>query len=395
VSIFFRAAAPERRGSWAEWLAGSDIVGSATKSGVRVTSDKAMRVSAFWSTTHLLASIVSGLPVDVFRGSGASKQEVVPQPQFVATPSLLMTRREWMYQGMTSLLHSGNAVGLGERDKMQRWRTVEWLDIASVTIRQESQLRGATYWVGGEQIDPSKVVHLRAFCKPGSVVGRSVVEYQAEQLGIALAGRDYGAGFYGSGGHPTALFKNTAQTFTPEKSAEMKRRYLSLMSGRREPLLLGSDWTYTPLQASMAESALVETMSYTDAQIARLFGPGLAEILGYTTPSSGGDLTYTNRLDRSLDVLQFTASYWVALWEDFLSSAIAQPQTVRFNVGALLRMDAKTQAEMFRIDREIGLRSVDEIRNLIDLPPLPNGQGEDYAPLKAGGATKGNPNEGA
>lgn len=376
-------------------MSGTDVMGTSTAAGVKVTAEKAMRVSAFWSATHLLASIVSNLPADVFRGKGASKVEVDPQPQFIAAPSLLVSRREWMYQAMVSLLQSGNAVGVGERDSLQRWRTSEWLDIADVTIRQGNALKPPTYWVGTEQIDPDKVIHLRAFCRPGSVVGRSVVEYQADQLGIALAGRDYGAGFYGSGGHPTALFANTQRTFTPEQSSEMKRRYLALVKGRREPLLVGSDWTYKPIQASMAEAALVETMSYTDAQIARLFGPGLAEILGYTTPASGGDLTYTNRLDRSLDVLQFTASYWVNLFEDFLTGAIARPQTVRLNVGSLLRMDAKSQTETFRVEREIGLRNIDEIRNLLDLPPLPNGQGEDYAPLKAGGATKGNPNEGA
>ena len=390
MSLFFTKPR-ERRSTWAEWMSATDVFGSKTASGVNVTPDKAMRVSAFWSTTHLLASIVSGLPVDVFRGSGPQKREVSPQPPFIATPSHLVTRREWMYQAMVSLLQSGNADGIGKRDNFARWESAEWLDISGVTIKQPNALTMPTYWMGTEQIDPNKVVHLRAFCRPGSVIGRSVVEYQAEQLGISLAGRDYGAGFYAGGGHPTALFANSKQAFTPEQSSEMKRRYRALMDGKREPLLVGSDWTYTPIQASMAESALVETMGYTDAQIARLYGPGLAEILGFTTPS-GGSLTYTNRLDRSLDVLQFTASYWVSLFEDFLTDALARPQTARLNVASLLRMDPKAQAEMFRTYREIGLRSIDEIRDLIDLPPLPDEQGTDYTPLKSSGPPKGEPN---
>ena len=62
---------------------------------------------------------------------------------------------------------------------------------------------------------------------------------------------------------------------------------------------------------------------------------------------------------------------------------IAQPQTARMNVSAMLRADPKTQMEMFRTAREIGLYNIDEERGLLDLPPLPDGQGEDYTPLKS------------
>ncbi len=126
MSLFFTKPR-ERRSTWAEWMSATDVFGSKTASGVNVTPDKAMRVSAFWSTTHLLASIVSGLPVDVFRGSGPQKREVSPQPPFIATPSHLVTRREWMYQAMVSLLQSGNAVGIGKRDNFARWESAEWL----------------------------------------------------------------------------------------------------------------------------------------------------------------------------------------------------------------------------------------------------------------------------
>jgi phage portal protein BeeE len=120
VSLFFRSQ-PEQRAMSTDWIAGTGFEGSQTKSGVAVTTTRAMQHGAMWSSANLLASIVSGLPVDVFRGTGTSKQEVSPLPRFVATPSLIVDRDDWIYQSMMSMLLRGNATGYTmERDALQR-----------------------------------------------------------------------------------------------------------------------------------------------------------------------------------------------------------------------------------------------------------------------------------
>lgn len=356
--------------------------GTKSSAGVDVTTSKALRVGAMWSSAHLLASIVSNLPVDVFRGSGADKKPVSPQPGIVASPSLLVTRRDWMYQAMMSLLLRGNAVGLTmERDALQRPKVVEWLDPDGVNIQQGSSLSAPTYTLreDGKTLPARDVVHLPAFLRPGSAIGMSPVEYHAETLGVSLAAQKYGAEWFASGGHPTALFQNTKQTIDPTKSATIKDRISEVLRGKREPLVLGSDWEYKAIQVSASESEFVNTMGYTDAQIARMYGPGLAEVLGYT--QSGSSLTYSNRVDRSLDLLTYTAMPWVNKFEDFLTGVIAQPQTVRFNVNSLLRADNTSRHEVYKLDREIGLYNIDEIRGFEDQPPLPDGLGQDYTPL--------------
>jgi HK97 family phage portal protein len=280
-----------------------------------------------------------------------------------------------------SMLLRGNATGYTmERDALQRPLAAEWLDPDAVTIKQESALHRPTYWLGAKQVPANDVIHMRAFLRPGSAIGMSVVEYHAEKIGLGLAAEKFGAEFYGGGGHPTALFQNKTTTITAEQASTIKSRILGVMKGRREPLVLGSDWDYKPLQVSPTESSFLESQGYTDSQIARLFGPGVAEVLGYT--QSGSSLTYSNRVDRSLDLLTYTVMPWVRKFENMWTANIAQPQTARMNVNAMLRADPKTQMEMFRTAREIGLYNIDEERGLLDLPPLPDGQGQDYTPLK-------------
>ena len=395
MSLFFarQAAAEARDISMADWIRGIDGSGK-TKAGETVTADKALKVDAMWSSVHLLASLISNLPVDVFRGVGTDKTPVSPLPGFVASPSLILDRQDWVYQAMVSLLLRGNAYGMVlARGAGQLPQTVEWLNPDDVTVEQKSSLRAPTYKVKHAEVPAGDIVHLRAFTKPGSAVGLSPVQYRAETLGISLAAQGYGAGFYGGGGHPSAVFMNKAmQTIPDDKADSIKQRVLAAMQGRREPLVIGSDWSYTPLQVNPAEADFVNSMGYSDAAIARMYGPGVAEVLGYQV--SGSSLTYSNRVDRSLDLLTYTADPWVTKFNTFWTKSIPRPQTARLNVNALLRADPKTRHEMYRTDREIGLYNIDELRALEDLSPLPDGLGQDYTPLKTSSPTTppGGPN---
>jgi HK97 family phage portal protein len=342
--------------------------GSQTSAGVAVTTDKALSVDAMWSSVNLLASTVANLPVDVFNGSGTAKTPVVPMPPFVAMPSLIVTRRDWVYQAMVSLLLRGNAYGLVTAWKVDKPQNVEWLDPDTVKVTQRSSLREPTYKINGEDVAADQLIHLRAFLKPGSAVGMSPVAYRAETLGISLAAREYGAGFYSSGGHPTAVLSNPEATLTPEDAAKVKERYRATVANKREPLVVGKDWKYDAIQVSPQEADFVASMGYSDAQIARMYGPGLAEVLGYQT--AGSSLTYSNRVDRSLDLLTYTVMPWINKFEDLLTSSVGLPNVVKFNTNALLRADNKARFDAYKIGIDSGFLSDDEARELEDRPPL-------------------------
>jgi len=57
------------------------------------------------------------------------------------------------------------------------------------------------------------------------------------------------------------------------------------------PVVLGQGWKFQAIQVNPEESQFLETQKYTAAECARIYGPGVAEILGYET---GGSMTYAN-----------------------------------------------------------------------------------------------------
>src|SRR5438128_3927878 len=79
-----------------------------------VTTESAMTLSAVWGCVDLRASLVSTLPLEVFRRRGQVK-ELVPTPKVLRTPGgSRCDIEEWLYSSQVSLDLRGNAFGFIE-----------------------------------------------------------------------------------------------------------------------------------------------------------------------------------------------------------------------------------------------------------------------------------------
>jgi hypothetical protein len=114
----------------------------------------------------------------------------------------------------------------------------------------------------------------------------------------------------------------------------------------------------------------LETQGYSAAECCRIFGPGIAEVLGY---ESGGSLTYATLEGRSAHLLVFTVNRWLRRLERLLSQFLPRPQYVRINRDGLLQ---STTLERYRA-HEVALRNrwktVNEVRENEDMSAVPWG----------------------
>jgi hypothetical protein len=94
-----------------------------------------------------------------------------------------------------------------------------------------------------------------------------------------------------------------------------------------------------------------------------------------TTPSKA--------LLRAIEFVVYTLRPWVVRFEQRLKIELLSPQDrvthfIKFNVDGLLRGDIQTRYNAYHVAKQDGWLNADEIRELEDMNPIPNGKGEAY-----------------
>lgn len=332
--------------------------------------DTALQSVAVAAAADLIASIASELPVDVFRGRGRSREQIAMPRRMQDPDGSGYGLEDWTYRALLSLLLRGNLYGIVVDRSPTFLEQVELLhpDRVSGTVEPGGSVR---WTVAGRDVTrQSDFLHRRAYPLPGVVLGRSPIAYHASTIGVTLSSTQFGWQWFRDSGHPSGILRNQEVPLTPETARSAKDRFLSALRGSREPLVLGKGWEWQQVQVNPDESQFLETMGYSEAQCARIFGPGIAEVLGYET---GGSLTYSNIQDRDLHLLKYALNRWLRRMERLLSEFLPRPQYVMFNRDALLQTNTLQRYRAYASSLDNRWKTVNEVRDLEDLPPVPWG----------------------
>lgn len=323
--------------------------GVAARFGDAVTQSTAEQVVAYSSAVNLLATIVASLPVEVFVGKGRT-QRPASRPAWLDDPSgERYGVEDWLKLWMSSAAYTGNVVlHVVSRDGHLLPSVVDVVDVSDVTIRTEGGRR--TWFVGGKAVNSEDIVHYRRWPKPGKLMGQSPIERHASAFGLAISAERFGHQWFAEGAHPSQVL-TTDQALDADTASAIKSRMLDTLQGSRGPAVLGSGMKLQQFQVAPEESQFLETQQFTAAQVCRILGPGIAEILGYKT---GDSMTYKNREQLALDLLSYAIDPWLVDLERQMSRMLNSPGTVggrwvRFNRNALLRTDLLTRYQAHRI----------------------------------------------
>lgn len=345
--------------------------------GYNASESDALSLWAVFASVRLLADSVASLPLHLYRDLGDRRQRVRASSLF-DRPSAYGTQYDWVYQCMTSLLLHGNAYGLiTSRDGYGYPTTIEWLRADRVSCIEGDSPYSAQWYYNGRELNSENLFHLRAFTLAGHLLGVSPIRQFALEISSGLSALKYGNDWFDNGGIPPGTFKNANATVDQTQADLIKARLVQAIHSR-QPLVYGQDWDYNPIAVPPEEAQFLASMKLTASQIAAIYDVPPERVGG----ERGGSLTYATE---EQDQIRFATSVqkWCTRLEHAFFGLLPERQYVRFNVDAMIRTDIKTRHDVFKIDREIGLKSIDELRMLDDLEPLPNGAGADYTPLQA------------
>lgn len=357
---------------------------------MHVTPESSLQKVAVGSSVDLICSLASELPVDVFTGSGLRRREVPRRTRpWISDPDGSgYGLEDWIYRALRSYLLRGNvaaevtAVESRGRSPMPTGLDILSFDHLYPSLNEDGEVvwhssDGRSFRRGTGLGD---VVHTRINPRPGLLVGQSPITAHAATIGLSIAAQDFGTRWFADGGHPSALLTNSEVTLNEDQAASVKQKFLAALRGSREPVVFGRGWKYEALQINPDESQFLETQEYTSAECARIFGPGMPEILGYET---GGTMTYANIESRMVHLLVLTMNRWFKRVERLLNVMLPTGEYALLNRDAILQTTTIERYRAHQLALADRWKTVNEVREIEDLPPVPWGDEPPQAPAPA------------
>lgn len=334
--------------------------------------ETALQSVAVGAACDLICSLISELPLDVFSGTGSSR---TPK----TTPGYLLDPagdgygiEDWISQVLISYLLRGNVFGnvldrasSGYMTQVQLWHP----DMVNGWVNSDGYVQWT--FAGQPVTNPTDVLHLRVNAIPNRVLGLSPIAKQAAMIGLNLTSTQFGLQWFRDGAHPGGILSNSEIDLSDANVVKTaKERFMAAVRGNREPVVLGKGWKFDQIQINPEESQFLETQKYSAAECARMFGPGMAEILGYET---GGSLTYVTVEGKSVHLSVYTLNKWMRRVERLLTSMLPRGQYAKLNRKALLESTTLDRFSAHQMALENRWTTVNEVRDAEDMTPVPWG----------------------
>ncbi len=381
----FARAATEMRGyrltefspqSTAYWVAKLFGGGAETAAGISVTVDKAMAIATVYASCRNLGEDVGGLPLPVWRVSGATK---TLDPTSNAWQLLnvrangemsAMSFRETI-QGHLAL--RGDGFAEKEYDQALRVKALWPLNPARMRMARNGQngftVGGApdgrlffryTLPSGQEKVfDQDLIYHPRGF-GPDGLRGYSILSLAREAMGVSLATEAYAGRFFANDARPGVVLTHP-ETLSPKARENIELSWAETHQGldnAHRIAILEEGLSVSKVGIDPVDAQFLETRKWTRGELGSFFR---------MPPDKLGDLEramVTNTEQTDLNYAKYTLRSWCIRQEQQLSvDGILEPdQVTKHDVTEFLRGDAKSRSEYLHSLRQDGAISGEDIR---------------------------------
>jgi len=366
-----------------DFIKGIDEEGSLTSSGVKVDEFTAMQMSAVNACVRILSETVASLPLHLYRRNGnGSPEKVEDHPLAECLYSAVneeMTSFQFRESMMASVLLWGNAYARIIRNKLGQVTELWFLKPQYMVVDRDMRTGEIVYTYTDDTTNeiyiynPKQIFHLRTTPIDG-LRGMSPIEQASSAIGLALAAEQYGAKFFGNGANPGGVLEHPGVVKDPTKIRESWNSVYQGSVNAHKIAVLEEGMKYKAIGISPNAAQFLKTRKYQVEEICRIFR---------IPPHMVGDLdraTFSNIEHQSIQFVVHTVRPWLVRWEQAIARCLLNEEErgvyyARFNVDGLLRGDYQSRMEGYGIGRQNGWLSANDIRELEDLPPIPEEQG--------------------
>lgn len=348
--------------------------GSASKTGIAITEDNAMRLSAVFGAVRVISETIASLPWDVKQDVDNTTHNASAHPinKLIHAPNAMMTDFNFREVCQAHLCLHGNAfIAIRRNEAGQPVKLIPvHPDRVSVKVYKDEKFY--TIDQGKETFDDTEMIHILGLSFDG-IVGKSVIEAARESIGLGLAADQFGGSFFGNGANVSAILTHPGKLSDEAYKRLMvswERRYSGLDNSHKTAIL-EEGMSLQKVSISPSESQFLETRKFGVEDIARFFRIPLA-YLGSLENSS----TRANIEEQGIQFQRNTILPWVKRWEAEFNRKLFPGDDayyIRMNMDGLLRGDISSRYSSYATARQWGWLSVNDIRRHENLDPIENG----------------------
>ena len=361
--------------------------GQAGAAGVTVTETSAMRMSAVYRAVTLISSVASSLPLRAYK---TGTRDVAPSA-ILANPHPDLTPLEYWRLSYAHRAMWGNAYSFKARTGGGQ---LQWLYPIHPSQVKVGRARPSSANPSGKVFEvtddkgaksthtPADIFHIPGFGYDG-VTGVSPLRLAAQGIGMGLAAEEYGARLFGSGSLMSGILQ-TEQRLTQDQAESLQSRWQAKRAGlgrSHQTAVLDAGAKFQPLTMPNKDSQFIESRDFQVGDVARFFGVP-AFLMGQTEKSTSWG---TGLEQQAIGWVTFDLGpQWLSPTEQRITKELTgQGVDAKYSVQGLLRGDSSARAMYYRVMREVGGLSANDIRDLEDRPPVEGG--DTYAvPLNLG-----------
>lgn len=329
----------------------------------------------------VIAENLASVPLKVYRRAERGGREPANEhPLYgvlhdMASPTLTaFEAREWL---IASVLTHGNAYARIERNGRGQVTALHPLQPGHVGVERlpNGRLRyQVTVEPGGtETLLQDEVLHIRFRTRDG-IMGLSPIQIAAAAFGLALAQQDQ------AGAQAHNAFRPSGALVFPEKLpgdkketllGKFRERFLGALKAN-EPMILDGGVEWKTFSVPNKDAEFLESRKLSNLDVCRIFGvpPSVAGITD--------DATYSNIGEESRALVVRCLSPWAKRIEQAMNAALLtqdgrKAHFIEHDLAGLLRGDLEARYRAYRIGRDGGWLSSNEIRSWENLSEIEGG----------------------
>lgn len=335
----------------------------------------------------LIAELMASVPLFVYRqGEKGNRDRASDHPVYGVlhdAPNGMMTAFEFREAIIAAILIHGNAYAEIERNGRGQVIGLHLIDPGSMSVERlrSGRLRYTVTGVPGRVLLQDEVLHLRYRLDRNGALGLSPVHIARETFNRALAETDTAAKQAVKGFRPEGAVV-FAQSINPTQKTDVldKLRQKIERNDNTSGILVldgGADWK--PFAFNSKDAEFLESRKLTALDVCRVFG---------VPPSAAGitdNATYSNIGEESRALVQRCLAPMARRIEQAMNMALLTPEArktffIEHDLAGLLRGDLGARYTAYRVGRDGGWLSPNEIRRLENMPEI-NGGDEYLSPL--------------